>query len=349
MEVKRKDLLDILNKVKPGLATKEIVEEMTHFLFTGKDVITYNDRLCIHHPYETDFVGSVEASKMYEALTKIKSEGVVIQVVEAKGGDGLPSSIVTSSGKSKVSCSLVRNHAVFKQAKNLTNELAEIDDWIELPKKDDFQKGAYLCSFSASKDESSGTATCIRVEENIIWCGDQDRTSRYKLKTPMGSFMIKASIIPTIRDYSFTHYFVTKSWVHFIDEDNLTLSARKINGETLAYDRLFEKFQGTDIEFPDDLKNAIDISSIMSSGDTAAEKAISVTIEDNLITCEGRQDGGFSTSECEIQYVGDRIEFHINPVLLLEVLTRSSTISIGKYMAKFSDEEFSHLLAYKVE
>jgi len=342
MEVNRAELLNTLNKVKPGLATKEIVEEMTHFLFTGTDVISYNDRVCVHHPYETDFKGSVQSSKILETLNKYKTEMVDI-VIEKETEDSF---MIIKSGKSRVVCAFVEDHKIFEKAESLTTEIGSIDDWLEVPEH--FIYGAYLSSFSAGKDASSGTATCIRVEGNLIWCGDQERSSRYELEEEMEDFMIKAALVATIQDYNFTYYYVTKSWVHFIDDDNVTLSARRITGKTLPYDKLFGKFEGTDIDVPEGLKGSIDIASIMSSGDSESDKSVSITIEANVLTCEGRNNTGFSSSECEIEWEGDRIEFHINPVLLLEVMTKASKISVGENASMFHNNQFMHLLAYKV-
>jgi len=39
----RKDLLEILNIAKPALASKELVEELTHFWLLGTNVYAYND------------------------------------------------------------------------------------------------------------------------------------------------------------------------------------------------------------------------------------------------------------------------------------------------------------------
>ena len=61
MKIEREELLKVLSAIRPGLAKKDIVEQATHFIFTGQEVLTYNDQICISYPFETDFECSVPA------------------------------------------------------------------------------------------------------------------------------------------------------------------------------------------------------------------------------------------------------------------------------------------------
>jgi len=53
--------LKILSAIKPGLAMKDIVEGMKNFYFDGKNIITYNDKVSIMHPFVTDFKSFIHA------------------------------------------------------------------------------------------------------------------------------------------------------------------------------------------------------------------------------------------------------------------------------------------------
>ena len=66
MEVNKEELLKILIAVKPALSKKEILLQMSHIIFTGEDVATFNDTLCIIHPYKTDFKCSVQGEEFYK-------------------------------------------------------------------------------------------------------------------------------------------------------------------------------------------------------------------------------------------------------------------------------------------
>jgi len=338
----RVDTLAVLLKVKPGLAAKDIIEEMTHYLFTGSDVIAYNDRICVQHPLETDFICSVDASVLESTLTKMKTKEVEIGIVKEKDKEEL----VIKNSKAKVHCAIMKDHMVFEKVANLSTDF-EDDPWKSLP--NDFVSGARLASYAASKDESAGTATCIRVEGNTILAGDVYRCSKYDMEEEMDSFMIKAQALESMASYSFADYCITDSWAHFLTEDDVVFSTRVISGNFLPFDKVMEKFEGEEFPLPDDLSSSIDIASIMAD-DThgTVDQTIHIFINDGKLTCEGSKEEGHSRSVCAVDYDGDPIEFLINPNSLLEALKRGSLMYLGEDRAVFSSESFKHLLMFKV-
>ena len=47
MKINRKDLIKVLKKVQPGLASQEIIEQSGAFVFTDGRVFTYNDEIAV--------------------------------------------------------------------------------------------------------------------------------------------------------------------------------------------------------------------------------------------------------------------------------------------------------------
>ena len=64
----RKKLLEQLQIVAPALASSEFVPVMTHFWFTGKHVIAYDDTVGISVPLRTDFKGAVPGAILLNLL-----------------------------------------------------------------------------------------------------------------------------------------------------------------------------------------------------------------------------------------------------------------------------------------
>ena len=60
--------------MKPGLAKKEIIDRSTHFVFSGSEVLTYNDQICISHPLKLDFVCSVPADDFFRIITNMDGD-----------------------------------------------------------------------------------------------------------------------------------------------------------------------------------------------------------------------------------------------------------------------------------
>jgi len=71
-------LLNALEKIKPGISNKGIVESMSYFMFSGKDVITYNDKISIQHPLKTDFSLFVKANDLYKIISKLTAKKVFL-------------------------------------------------------------------------------------------------------------------------------------------------------------------------------------------------------------------------------------------------------------------------------
>ncbi|MBU0777731.1 hypothetical protein KKF82_05695, partial [Patescibacteria group bacterium] len=66
----RQELLDILDKLKPGLSSRDIVEQTTHYLFMEDRIAAYNDKLCLVAECLIGFTGSVRAEEFYKLLAK---------------------------------------------------------------------------------------------------------------------------------------------------------------------------------------------------------------------------------------------------------------------------------------
>ena len=148
MKTEKKDILKVLQKVKPGLAKKAIIEQFTHVIFTSNEVMTYNDEICICHPFTSDFKCSVKADDLWKLLSGLHEEGLILQIEGTE--------LVIKSSKTEAGLSTI----VDKDAEEMIDilRLKELEGrWIDLPNEgEDFLRGARLCMFSASRDMTKG-------------------------------------------------------------------------------------------------------------------------------------------------------------------------------------------------
>ena len=74
MKISRVELLEALEKVKPGLANKELIEQSTSFAFIGDRVVTYNDEISVSHTVKglENMRGAIKAKTLYEFLARVK-------------------------------------------------------------------------------------------------------------------------------------------------------------------------------------------------------------------------------------------------------------------------------------
>jgi len=72
--INRTQLINKLEVVAPALAAHNLVPQMTHFWFTGKTLMAYNDQIGISVPFKTDFQGAVPGALLSLLKTSTQKE-----------------------------------------------------------------------------------------------------------------------------------------------------------------------------------------------------------------------------------------------------------------------------------
>jgi len=99
LKINKSNLQKALEIVKPGLASKELIEQATSFAFINGCVITYNDEISISHPVDgLELEGAIQAEKLYSILTKLKTDEIEVTINDKE--------IILQSGKSKIGLTL---------------------------------------------------------------------------------------------------------------------------------------------------------------------------------------------------------------------------------------------------
>src|SRR6188508_450203 len=92
--MKRESLLEVLSTVDPAIASNDLIPVLTHFWFTGKAVMAYNDIVAISVPFKTDFKGAIRGSLLSGVLSKY--DGEEVSLVPEEGN------VLVKSGRSKM-------------------------------------------------------------------------------------------------------------------------------------------------------------------------------------------------------------------------------------------------------
>lgn len=343
VKVDRTALLNVLRAVKPGLAAKEIVEEMTHFIFTGDNVVTYNDEICISHPFSTDFECSISAKFFYDGVSKSKCEEVLLDFEEnqirfyAEDQDFW----VNSSTDEKVK----------DMAKEIVSS-AEKLKWKPIP--DNFSEAVFLCMFSASRDETKQSLKCLYIGNDSVYSCDTLRASKYVMNGVFDSpFMIRGIIAKELKEYTFSEYALSKSWAHFRTPEDVTFNVKQVIGDYPLEDVITAlDLKGKEIALPKEgLKEAAEDLITWSEGEIEYHKTIEFHMEDNLVICQSKvKDLAGMTKKVKAEYSGEPITFLISPVFLAEILGKeASTMMINKFQAKFKAGNLLHVTMLNVE
>ncbi len=340
MKTKKQDLINILTIVRPGLAKKGIVEESNNFIFSGKNILTYNDKICIAYPFETDFQCSVPANEFYRIVSGIDKEELELTLKNNK--------LSIKAQKTKAELSAGTGENILTMVDGL--ELDSVQKKMK-PLPTDFIEGISLCALSSSKDQTNPVLTCLFINNNIIASTDDFRISEYLMKGKIETCML----IPAASILELTRFDVKKyaidihgAWAYFLSDDNLLFCCRLVAGEFPNYSTFFEGFDREEIQLPENIKQAISSSAVLTEGEMDVEKEISVEIKSGKIRCKGQNQIGWIEIENDIVFNTDRdINFSINPFFFEKILSHTNSMFIGENKALFKSGDFRHLIALK--
>ncbi len=329
-------LLEILKKVKPGISDKSIVESMTYYYFSGKEVVTYNDKISILHPLETDFNLFVKADDMFKIVSLSKAKELKLK----ENGNKLN----IRSPNMNVNLTTILDEEIIDRIGIIRKSIEDIK-WIKLP--GNFMECAKLCSFAASKTESETTLSCIYFNESDCMALDNDRFASAKLDGKIKEFFFKAAQLSNLASIEPTLYVLTKAWIHFKNEDGCIFSIRRINGTFESMDDVLN-FEGTSVDLSTDIIEGADIAAIFTD---SLEPVVSLKITKGKCLVSVSSEGGGSQHRSKIAYEGPDIEFNLNPEFLREMLQHSTSITIDddSTKAKLSTENFTMMASLRAK
>jgi DNA polymerase III sliding clamp (beta) subunit (PCNA family) len=349
MKTNKTDLMSILESVRPGLASRQTHEQATHFIFTGSDIATFNDRLCITYPYESDFKCSVKAMDFYKWLSIVQGDELNLSLDK--------NSVVAGVGDDQAgfTCTLDDNHKVEKHIRRRNRDAGK--DFKPLPKN--FLEGIQLCMFSCSSDLSQSAMNCVCIEGPDLISSDGMRLSWYTVDEDMDPCLIRARDLMELVKFPVKEYKFTDTWAHFRTDDGVVFSAKRIIG---SYPDKRPHFQATqelidiaEIELPrESLQNSLSATTVMVEEEDMVDRHVVVEVEGNLLTLtSGKKKGmatGWAKSRVELEYDGVPIHFKINPSFLHQILDQVTKLAVkDEKRGLFTRENFTHIIAFTPE
>jgi hypothetical protein len=330
MLVNKAQLQTALEIVKPGLASKEIIEQATSFAFMNNRVITYNDEISISHPVEgIDFEGAIKADKLYALLKKTKKEEIDISL------NG--SEIIIVGGKAKAGLILQSEITLPLE------EIAERSKWKALP--ENFIKFISFCMPSCSKDMSRPTLTCVHIaKEGIIEACDNFSIAQCNLKEelPFEDFLLSASSAVQVVKLNPVKLAEGTGWIHFKNELGTIISCR-IYEDKYPDISQFLPIKGNRVVLPQTANDVLERADIFSGGDHILDGSVTIKLEANKFKISARTDDGWFKEEVNMEYDHDPITFSITPYLLKRILSESADCIISKDKLKFQGEGWQYL------
>jgi len=352
MIFERKKFIEALLKMMPGVDKKGLVDQMTMFHFTGKEILTYNDQVFVRLPFLTDFECSVHAQTLYNLLNKLDTEKVKVELKDGRlkfNTAGVAASFTIGEGSE-----------INEILNSVLNEIKSQTKFYNLP--EDLMTALDLCRFSAFVKDIGGALTCIKIVDDKVLSTDRSRLSLYTMKVPIKSesFMVKASVVNDLLNYTPKLYCLTRAWIHFFEsKDGLVYSVRRFEGDYPVEDAL-DLFSNAKpkyrISLPDGVLDSIGFVKLFT--DEQDQKTINIKVADGQMSINASGTRGIISKKLKdvINTVDSATDFsfNINPIMLAEIIKLGckelQIVNVKKGndnlpLALFKVHNFRHIIA----
>ena len=324
MKVNRKEFLNNLTKVQPGLASKEIIEQSTSFVFQHNHLIAYNDEIAVSLPVNYDITGAVLSKELFGLFNKLKNKEVTIEIKDNE--------FILKAGKLKAGVRL-------EQEITIPTDFMEIElNWVEIPEQ--LMEGLKICAFSVAKESISPLLNNIHVIDDIMESSDNWRITRYS----MGEAIFDEILIPekaarNIVKYDIDYFVHENGWIHFKESDSGLIFSTRTFEENYPDLSEFMEIEGTEMKLPSELIEILDRSEVFSSD------LISVSFKKGKGLIRSENENGWVTDPFKISNKKLNISFQVNAKILKDILRKTRNVIINENSMKFFTNEFEHAVS----
>jgi DNA polymerase III sliding clamp (beta) subunit (PCNA family) len=333
------EVKEMLSKVSPGTAKKEIIEDSSSFVFDIEEgvVYTFNDQIGVSTPFSEEMFLNVEdgkivvpANEFVKVINKMPEGGVFIDVTKKN-----PNEVQIKSEKNIKSGITIR-----KESHLPIDEINNLDEikWGKV--SDDFIEGLLFCIPSIGKNPSHPQVECIHIrEDGLIESTDGRRYSGFQTKTeffssvvvPGASLKSILKVKPVISEYA-----IAEGWLHLSDGQTY-YSIRTMNIDFIDCSSITKKEGDVEFEFPEQVMEALDRSEIF---DYSEEMYVNVCLGKDCITLKSRDVKGWLEEVIPVEYDNVSVSFWVTPSHLKHVL---QTVKKCKFLFLLLKEIISYM------
>jgi len=330
MEISVSDFKNALEIVKPGLdTTVTTIEQVTSFAFTKKNVITYNDEICITHPLaDFDMQGAIEADLLYKFISKIKTKQIELSISDSE--------ITMKAGRIKATFNLDSEIKLPLDDEKLINK----GKWKKLPEK--FIDAISMARGCASKDMIQAKLNCVHInKKGRVEGTDGYRIFRYTFEDelPLKTVLVPASSISSIIRIKPNKVAKGDGWIHFKNEAGTVISCKVENDEfPNVEDHLKAGKNGVQVEFPKELIASLDTAEIF-----AEDFMVKITMNKKKMTVSSGSQIATFKEELDLNNKSEPFAFQITPYLLKDILKQISVCTIYKDRLIFKNDDWIYM------
>lgn len=308
MKINRESFLNDLNMVKAGLSPRELIEQSSCYIFQNRMVYTFNDEVSCRKEIGLNITGAVQSTTLLSILEKMEDEE--LKVRENENGE------LEFRGKGK-GFGITKDAEIF-----LPIDRVEVPEkWKDLPKE--FTEAVGMVGHCVSMDESKFILTCIHLHPDYVEATDNLQIMRCNVVTGLKeSVLIRGTSLAHITSLAMDKFSLTKSWIHFKNEQGLIFSCRRYS-ENYPELQKFLTFKGHKIVIPKGLMEASDRAGVFAV-DKTGDPLIEVSLREGKIRITGKGLTGWYKEVRSVAYGGPPLAFVISPELLKQISEKHS-------------------------
>lgn len=332
-KVNRQALLDILNILRPAVATKDIVEHADSFIFKDGLAWGYNDEIAISHPLPAgiDLTGAVIAEPLIKLLNKMKDEEIGLTTDEKE--------LRIQTKNSAAGIPLKVSDGFLVEA----IPMPEQDDWKTIPAG--MIKALSLAARSASTDMSKPILTHVYTHDGLIIGCNNFGLTVCKVEG-LGTKpwpLLPAAVIPHLVRFEPDMVAFTKGWIHFVNKNDCILSCRSGIGDYPDIQGIL-KVVGKEITFPKELSGVLERAGIFSETEFASDQRVTLTAEKGVLKVEGHGPVGWFKETVPFESK-EAFSFSVHPEYIITAMDFGRTMTLGKNVLLIKGKGFTHVVA----
>ncbi len=339
MKYKTQEFRNMLLALRPGLNNKEFTSQSCHFIFYKDLSATFNDLVCITHPFNGDVQFSVKGEEFFKIIDSIPDEELTITVEEKR--------ILVTSASTKAKMPRLNEElaVLYNRVKDM---LKGMTDWKPLPK--DFVEAISLCAFAASPDLTKNSGACVCTVDEYCVATDGQRASVFLMDDVVPDRLkIIAKDALELSKFPVVEYCQTEKWNHFRTQDGVTFSRGDVEGEFTKLDKILDFMSVMDdkleVKLPNNLKEMISGVTVLATDILdKSGKFLSITIKDDELSLSASGDQGEIEKVAACEYKGEPIIFNINNKFFSQVLEKATTLKFFQNYLYFNSGNFHHIL-----
>jgi DNA polymerase III sliding clamp (beta) subunit (PCNA family) len=330
MNIQREEFLTKLQQVTPGLSTREIIDQSSCFVFTGKTLATFNDDVACRLAMKTDFVGAVQAAPLLDILRKLTEETIDISFTKVEDGHQL----IMKGKHKRIGIRMEAEIAL------PVNTVERPEQWKTLPLE--FSEAISIVKECAGRDETHFHLTCIHIHPKWVEACDGFQISRYKLASGIEKpFLVRKESLKHIVSLNMLEFSETPAWVHFKNDTGLILSCRRYLEEYQDMSGIL-KVEGHPVQLPKGLVEAVQKATVFSSQSTE-DNMVLIQIRDGKLKLTGEGVNGWYEEIKAIKYTGEPMKFLISPILLGQLVQKHNECQIGNKRLCVTGKNFRYV------